>query len=34
METRLREEGVHVIADQIQDFNLCFWDPSVELQLE
>ena len=34
MENLLQEEGVLVIADQIQDFYLCFWDPSVELQLE
>jgi methylated-DNA-protein-cysteine methyltransferase-like protein len=34
MENRLKEEGINVIADQIQDFHSCFWDPSVELSLE
>jgi len=34
METLLKEEGVLVIADQIQDFYLFFWDPTLELQLE
>jgi len=34
MENRLKEEGVNVIADQIQDFHLFFWDPTVELAME
>ena len=31
MEARLKEEGVEVLGDKIQDFNRCFWDPSKEL---
>jgi methylated-DNA-protein-cysteine methyltransferase-like protein len=34
MENRLKEEGVHVIDDQIQEFTRCFWDPSQELSVE
>jgi methylated-DNA-protein-cysteine methyltransferase-like protein len=34
MENRLKDEGVNVIADQIQDFQLFFWDPTVELAME
>jgi methylated-DNA-protein-cysteine methyltransferase-like protein len=34
MENRLKQEGVNVIADQIQDFYLFFWDPTVELAME
>ena len=28
----LQSEGVPVVNDQIQDFNLYFWDPSKELE--
>lgn len=33
MEERLKEEGIKVIDDQIQDFKSKYWDPSVELTL-
>jgi methylated-DNA-protein-cysteine methyltransferase-like protein len=33
MENRLKEEGILVVDDQIQDFNHCFWNPSIELSL-
>ena len=33
MEKQLKEEGVTVIDDQIQNFSAIFWDPSEELKL-
>jgi len=33
MEVRLKNEGIVVVDDQIQDFDTCFWDPSIELKL-
>jgi methylated-DNA-protein-cysteine methyltransferase-like protein len=33
MEVRLKDEGIVVVDDQIQDFDTCFWDPSIELKL-
>ncbi len=33
MEKLLENEGVKVIDDQVQDFKILFWDPSVELAL-
>lgn len=29
----LESEGVHVKDDQVQDFKMVFWDPSIELAL-
>lgn len=34
MEERLKEEGIEVIDDQIQDFKSRYWDPSMELTLD
>lgn len=31
MEALLKQEGIRVIDNQIQDFNTLFWDPSTEL---
>jgi methylated-DNA-protein-cysteine methyltransferase-like protein len=33
MQIKLEQEGVIVIANQIQDFEKLFWDPTVELKL-
>ena len=33
MENRLKEEGIEVMADQIQHFDSVFWDPGKELEL-
>ena len=34
METRLKNEGISVINDKIQNFSMVFWDPSKELQIK
>ncbi|MDP4228016.1 MAG: cysteine methyltransferase, partial [Bacteroidota bacterium] len=31
MEQLLESEGIHVVNDQIVNFERLFWDPSVEL---
>lgn len=31
METRLKNEGLTIVKDQIQNFEKVFWDPSIEL---
>lgn len=31
MQTRLEAEGIHVENDQIVEFKVLFWDPSIEL---
>lgn len=33
MQSRLEEEGVSVVDDQVLNFDRIFWDPSVELLL-
>ena len=33
MQERLENEGIIVKKDQVKDFKLLFWDPSVELEL-
>jgi methylated-DNA-protein-cysteine methyltransferase-like protein len=33
MQSRLEEEGILVVEDQVQNMNQVFWDPSVELLL-
>lgn len=33
MEELLKQEGIDVNDDQIQDFQSVFWDPSVELKI-
>ena len=33
MENLLRDEGIEVIDDQIQNFQAVFWDPSEELKI-
>ena len=33
MERRLKEEGIEVIDDQVQDFKSVYWDPGKELEL-
>ncbi|MFM2157007.1 MAG: hypothetical protein RL516_1756 [Bacteroidota bacterium] len=34
MENRLKDEGILVVDDQIQEFASFFWDPSEELSVE
>ena len=34
MENLLKDEGVQVVDDQIQEFARCFWDPSEEISVE
>ena len=34
METRLKNEGISVINDKIQNFRTVFWDPAKELQIK
>jgi methylated-DNA-protein-cysteine methyltransferase related protein len=34
MQERLEAEGIVIIEDQIQDFDTCYWDPSIELKLD
>ncbi|MCR6638466.1 MAG: MGMT family protein [Sporocytophaga sp.] len=31
MQEKLEMEGIQVVDDKIKDFNLVFWDPSIEL---
>lgn len=33
MEELLKQEGIDIKDDQIQDFQSVFWDPSIELKL-
>jgi methylated-DNA-protein-cysteine methyltransferase-like protein len=33
MEERLKQEGIHVINDQIEGFKQLFWDPTIELNI-
>jgi len=33
MQQLLEAEGLQIKEDEIQDFKLCFWDPSIELAL-
>lgn len=33
MEERLKQEGINVINDQIEDFKQLFWDPTIELNI-
>ena len=33
MEELLTEEGIEVINDKVQNFDMVFWDPMIELQL-
>ncbi len=33
MQERLKQEGVEVVNDQVQDFEHKFWDPQRELEL-
>jgi len=32
MQEQLETEGVSIVNDQVQDFNLLFWDPSMEIE--
>lgn len=33
MELRLKDEGIDVVRDQVQDFENVFWDPSEALRI-
>jgi len=33
MQVLLEKEGVKVVDDQVQDFDVVYWDPAVELEL-
>ena len=33
MKSLLEKEGIHVLNDQVQNFQEVFWDPNVELEI-
>lgn len=34
MQDALEKEGIRIKDDQVQDFKKCYWDPTIELNLD